>query len=128
MTDGPGSKAHMGNRVRDFSVYIAIGLLVAATAWIVASTNLNLDVITRWGGLAANTALVYGYFIADSRSFFGQRAFWAVTSVALAVHLIIFAIVLTHVAQWKLLWFMVMLLEIPVLVFLRDRLPGRGSK
>ena len=99
MTDGPDCKAHMGNRLRDFSVYIAIALLVAATAWIVASTTLNLDVITRWGGLAANTALVYGYFIADSRSFFGRRPFWAVTGVALAVHLIIFAVVLTHVAH-----------------------------
>jgi hypothetical protein len=79
-------------------------------------------------GLAANTALVYGYFIADSRSFFRHRTFWAATGAALTVHLIIFVVVLAHVAQWKLLWFMVMLLEIPVLVFVRDRLPGRGSK
>ena len=121
------SRAHLGRRLRDFSAYIAIGFLVAAIAWIVASTHLSLEVITRWGGLAANTAVVYGYFLANSRSFFRQRAFWAITGTALAVHLVIFAIVLTHVAQWRLLWFMVMLLEIPVLLALRNRLSGRGS-
>lgn len=118
----------MGKRLRDFSIYVAIGFLVAAIAWIIASTHLSLEVIPKWGGLAANTALVYGYFLADSRSFFRQRAFWAVTSVAFTVHLIIFGVVLTHVAQWKLLWFMLMLLEIPVLVSLRNRLSNRASK
>jgi len=117
----------MANRLRDFSIYIAIGLLVAAIAWIIASTGLSLNVITKWGGLAVNTAAVYGYFIADSRSYFRRLAFWVMTSVALSMHLVVFAVVLTHVSQWKLLWFMVMLLEIPVLVFLRDRFSDRGS-
>ena len=39
----------------------------------------------------------------------------------LAVHLTAFGIVLTHVGQWKLVWFMVIILEVPVLVFFRNR-------
>jgi len=38
------------------------------------------------------------------------------------VHLAGFIIVLTHVAEWKLIWFMVMFFEFPVLVFFRNRL------
>ncbi len=108
-------------RLRDFALYVAIGLVVAMLAIGVAQTDISHDAFVRWGGLAVNTCVLFGYFIADSRSFFRKWSFWAVTIALLSLHAAVFCIVLTHVSQWKLVWFMVMILEVPVLLFVRNR-------
>jgi hypothetical protein len=113
---------HIRSRVRDFVLYIAIGLAFVGVLIVVAQMGVSQDVYIRWGGLALNTAILFGYFIADSRQFFRRWRFWALTAVLLSVHLAGFIVVLTHVAEWKLLWFMVILFEFPVLVFFRNRL------
>jgi len=113
---------HIRSRVRDFVLYIAIGLAFVGVLIVVAQMGVSQDVYIRWGGLALNTAILFGYFIADSRQFFRRWQFWALTAVLLSVHLAGFIVVLTHVAEWKLLWFMVILFEFPVLVFFRNRL------
>ena len=115
--------AHLRSRVRDYVLYIAIAVAVGALAILIARTSITQDALTRWGGLAINTAVLYGYFISDSRRFFRKWQFWGLTALLLAVHLTAFAIVLTHVEEWKLMWFMVMILEYPLLVYARSHLP-----
>ncbi|MHB1938323.1 MAG: hypothetical protein ACYCOR_17315 [Acidobacteriaceae bacterium] len=79
------------------------------------------DAFIRWGGLTVNTLGLFGFFVSESLQFLRKRRFWVLTAVLLAVHLAIFAIVLTHVEEWKLLWFMVIIIEYPFFVFLRAR-------
>jgi hypothetical protein len=122
MISGTQRNAHIRSRIRDFVLYIAIGLAFVGVLIVIAQNGVSQDVYIRWGGLALNTAILFGYFIADSRQFFRRWQFWALTAVLLSVHLAGFIVVLTHVAEWKLLWFMVMFLEYPVLVFSRKRL------
>jgi uncharacterized membrane protein len=109
------------HRLRDFALYIAIGLCVAIIAIGLVQTEISHDSFMRWGGLAVNTSVLFGYFIVDSRILFGRMPFWALTIVLLLVHVIVFTVVLMHVSEWKLIWFTVMLLEVPVLLFLRNR-------
>jgi hypothetical protein len=114
--------ARVRSRIRDFVLYIAISFAFVAMLIVVARTGVSHDVYIRWGGLALNTSILFGYFIADSRQFFLRWQYWILTAVLLSVHLAGFIVVLTHVQEWKLIWFMVMFLEYPMLVFFRSRL------
>ena len=79
------------------------------------------DAFIRWGGLTGFTLGLFGSYIGDSAKFVGQWRFWAATAVLLACHLGAFAIVLTHVEEWRLMWFTVMVVEYPLFLFVRDR-------
>ena len=107
-------------RLRDFALYIVIGLFVAMMAIGVAQTDVSHDGFIRWGGLAVNTCVLFGYFIADSRPLFRRWSFWGLTIALLSLHTAAFCIILTQVSQWKLVWFMAMILEVPVLLFFRN--------
>jgi peptidoglycan/LPS O-acetylase OafA/YrhL len=113
-------------RLRDWVLYISISLAIATAGVVLARTGLTHDAFIRWGGLAFNTAVLFAYFVADSRDLWGRRGFWALTCGLLVTHTSAFCLVLEHVPEWRLPWFMVMCLEIPVFMFLRDR--GSGSQ
>jgi peptidoglycan/LPS O-acetylase OafA/YrhL len=110
--------------MRDFALYFAIALVIGTAAIALAHTNMSHDAFIRWGGLLVNTALLFGYFIADNRHSRQKYTFWGLTLLFLCLHLIAFCVLLIHIAQWKLVWFMVMYLELPVLNFVKDRLMG----
>ena len=109
-------------RTRDFFLYVAIGIAVIAAILFFAHRPVNHDAFIRWGGLAFNTVVLYGYFVANSRLFLRKWSFWAMTTIFLCMHLAAFGILLVHVDEWKLIWFVVMALEYPVLAFFRNRL------
>lgn len=100
-------------------VPVIIGLFALS---IFFAFSVSHEVYIRWGGLAIDTAVLFGLFINCSRQFFRKLQFWVLTALLLAVHLTAFAIVLTHVEEWKLMWFTVIVLEYPVFVFFRNRL------
>ena len=108
------------HRLRDVGLYIAIGLGVAMVALVIAQSDISHEAFIRWGGLIVNTSVLFGYFIAGSRRFFRKLSFWALTTVLLSLHVVVFVLILTHVNQWKLIWFMVMVLEVPILLFSRN--------
>lgn len=93
---------------------VPIAFLAAAAIGIMAG-----DFI-RWGGLVLYTMLVFGFFINDSRWFFGQRRFWFLASTLLVIHIAVFITILLHVHHWRVLWFNVMVVEIPPFLSLRD--------
>jgi hypothetical protein len=110
-----------GFAIRELLVVVPAVVAVLLLGAFVAS-SVGHDAYIRWGGLTLNTAALFGFFINYSRQFFRQRQFWVLAAVLLALHLTAFAIVLTHVEEWQLMWFSVMVLEFPVLVFSRNRL------
>jgi len=110
------------DRIRDYVLYVAIAFAFLAAVFAVEG-KWGHEAYIRWGGLIGFTSVLFGGFISESGQFFRRWQFWAVTALLLAVHLTAFAIVLTHVEEWKLMWFMVMVFEFPVLTFFRDNLP-----
>lgn len=79
------------------------------------------DAFIRWGGLTGFTLGLFGLFVSESEKLLRRQRFWILTAILLGLHLIAFAVVLTHVGGWKLPWFMVMVPEYPAFLFFRER-------
>jgi hypothetical protein len=104
-------------------------LFVTAASLIIAGvffrSHVSHDTYIRWGGLGITVAVLFGTLIRKSQRFHGMTSFWMLVTVFVILNLVIFGIVLTNVSEWKLPWFGVMLLEVPVFFVLRDRLQSR---
>jgi hypothetical protein len=74
----------------------------------------------RWGGLFLFTIFIFGFFINTSRRFLRERRFWLLTALLLGIHAATFITILLRIDEWKLLWFNVMIFEVPPFVFLRN--------
>jgi hypothetical protein len=117
-------------RVVDFAIYIAVTLtLTAGLVWYASASGPNgADLFGRWGGLAINTAILFGYMINDSREDWSVPVFWVLALAMLCAHVIVFTLILLHAQEWRVLWFLVMYpTEIPVFVFFRKRAPEQGA-
>ena len=114
--------AHIRSRVRDYVLYVAITFVFLGAVFVVEG-KWGHEAFIRWGGLAIMSAALFGYFISNSRQFFPRWQFWSLTAILLSVHLTCFAILLTHVVEWKWIWFTGMSFEYPVFTFFRSRLP-----
>jgi hypothetical protein len=110
------------SRARDLLLYVAISVAVVVLIMVCAHIGINGDKLFRWVGFAAFSLLVFGYFVYGSRPLYEKWTFWALTAAALCVHMVIFVVLILSVSDWKLLWNSVMLVEIPVLEFFRDRI------
>ncbi len=93
-------------RVRDFALYILISLGVASGAiWYAAQTERSSEALGNWVGLAAITALLFGYSIQRHRRLLPRFSFWALIGGLLCVHLCAFVVILLRVEHWRLFWF-----------------------
>lgn len=107
--------------------YLVLGLLGAVVALVllkigfVVEDSRGHEAFIRWFGLAGFTLAVFALFVCDSERLLRSWRFWALSAALLAIHLTGFAIVLTHVEEWKLSWFMVMAIEYPLFLLLRER-------
>lgn len=113
---------HIRSRVRDYVLYVAIAFAFLGAVFAVESER-GHEALIRWGGLVGFTAVLFGYFVSESRQFFRERRFWTMTAIFLVLHLAAFTILLTHVEEWRLMWFTGMAFEYPVLLYARSRLP-----
>ena len=94
-------------RVRDFALYVAIGLtLVLLVVW-GASHEISGDVVGRWGGLAVNTAILFGYTAKHHRASLKRGSFWFVISSLFILHLLLFVHVLQTFEGWRLAWWII---------------------
>ena len=59
----------------------------------------------KWIGLALTTPILFGYGVKEYRTAWGDRRFWSIVLGLLIVHLGLFFIILTHVARWGMLGF-----------------------
>ena len=127
------SAAQRATRIRDrarkthlFYVFCALLGFPIAFAFLkigfVIQDKWGHDAYIRWDGLSGFTLLLFGFFVSESLQFLRKWRFWVVTAILLAAHLAAYAVVLTHVEEWRLTWFMVMVIEYPLFLFLRDKL------
>jgi peptidoglycan/LPS O-acetylase OafA/YrhL len=115
---------------RTASIFTKTNLLICVLSVLVVFASLKFtfviedrwghDAFIRWGGLAGFTLGLFGLFVADNEKFLRKWRFWVVTAILLMGHLAAFVILLSHVDEWKLPWFMVMVIEYPIFIFLRD--------
>ena len=103
-------------RARDVVLVICAVMLL-----FVFGLYVNDATFVKWGGFAANTVMLYGYFMYDSRRLFRNWRYWALVGTCFAVHLAVFAIILANLTVVRLPWFMCMLLEVPIFFTLRTR-------
>jgi hypothetical protein len=111
-------KTRSARRIRDFAAYIAIGLVCCIGAlWYASESGADgADRFARWGGLALNTLLLYGYVITYSKGYLRRLSFWMPLILILTVHLGTFALILSRAEHWKALWFLAMYpIELPII-------------
>jgi hypothetical protein len=123
MTSAAHHAPRIHHRVRNFLLYALLCVLIAFAfigITFVVEDRWGHDAFIRWGGLTGFSLGLFALFVGDSQKFLRKWRFWAVTAILLAVHLTAFAIILTHVREWKLTWFVVMVVEYPAFLFLRD--------
>lgn len=112
----------MTQRVRDFVLYIVIGLIVGLVAilWATLSPQTANYESVKVVGLILGSAFVFGYFLSDSVPFFRRKFFWVFTSLLFVTHVVIFVILLKTIHPWKLSWFCVVYPELVLFAILRD--------
>ncbi|MGD1108044.1 MAG: hypothetical protein ABR865_13450 [Terracidiphilus sp.] len=69
--------------------------------------------------MTVSTVVLFGYLIHDSRDYLRNHRFWILTASILVMHLSVWIGVLMHVERWGLLWFNIMVFELPVFWYLR---------
>jgi len=93
-------------RARDFAIYIAIAVtFVVAIAWAsMHSTLTGAEVFGKWGGLVANTFIIFGYTIRYGKRYWKRPSFWTVLLGLLSVHIILFLFLLERLPEWRISW------------------------
>jgi hypothetical protein len=87
----------LANRVRDFAIYIAIGLCLGLLCvWFALD---KIDV--KWLSLTFETCLVFGCAIGALRRQWRVPVFWISLVVFFIVHLTAFVFVLQQVREWR---------------------------
>jgi hypothetical protein len=79
------------------------------------------EAFVRWDGLAGFTLGLFGLFVADSEKFIRKQRFWELNVILFLIHCVVFTIVLINVETWRLTWFMVMIIEYPFFLLLREK-------
>ena len=109
-----------------YLVIIVILVLVAfligiAMYWIIGEHQVSLDWYEKWGGLVIFTMGTFGYLMKVSRRYWREKLFWATTACLMLVHLVLYSIILTSVAHWHGIWFLVIsVAEAPAIVVISN--------
>lgn len=99
-------------RLRDLSLYIAIGVLFVAAAWIYAGHELEIggsgELPLGWLGFSGMTAIVFGYTVRSCRQSWKSPRLWVLLACFLIVHCGVGMAVLLRVARVPLLLFAIL--------------------
>ena len=104
MTSASQKTTRIRDRFKSLLLYVLLGIVVALSFLGLGFTILGkwgAGAWDKWGGLTLFTLGLFAFFVCDSEKFLRQWRFWAVTATLLAGHLVIFAIILTHVEEWR---------------------------
>jgi hypothetical protein len=105
----------------DLSAPAAIVIAVGFVS--ICGLSFAMGAQAKWPGMVLSTAAIFGYFVHGSRKFLQEPRFWILVALLLAVHLFIWVSILIRVERWGLLWFNIMVFELPVFWYLRG-VPG----
>jgi hypothetical protein len=60
-----------------------------------------------WLQLAVFTVLTFGLLVSEFRPSWNRASFWVALLALLGAHVALYAVVLAHVSEWRLVWFMI---------------------
>lgn len=107
-------------RTRDVLVLVPTVIVLLVLAALFAG-HVSHDTYIRWGGLGLDSAVLLGFLLFYNRNQLRSRDFWLLFACFTAAHSVFWIVLLEHVGEWRLTWFTVMILEVPVFLQLRDR-------
>jgi hypothetical protein len=111
-------------RLKDRAALIATAF-VCITVLLLFRWKVGHDAYIRWGGLVLTIAVVFGTLIRKSKEFYEMKSFWILVASSIALNIVIFGIILASASEWKLPWFGIMLLEIPIFFMFRNGLQSK---
>jgi len=94
--------------VRDFALYVVTALALGLGAiWFADHyPDVTQDQFIRWGGLAFNTAILFGFVVGSNWRFAKYLKFWVSVAALFAAHLSVFVFLLFRIIDhWSLFWF-----------------------
>ena len=107
------------NRLIDYVLYVGITFSFLAIGFLIQN-KWGHEAYIRWGGLAGFTAVLFGYFIADSKDYLRNLRLWFVVVTLFSFHVASWGGMLIKVDEWRLPWFSAMAFEYPLFLFLRN--------
>jgi hypothetical protein len=131
MASATPTTSRIQHRMRSFLLVVCVSVLIAFAflgVVFMVEGHWGHDALFKWGGLSLFTMVLFVFFIGASEKYLRSWRFWVGTAGLFVGHLAGFAFVLTHVDEWRVMWFMVVFFEYPIFVFLRERFVSpRGS-
>ncbi len=97
------------HRLRDFSLYILIGVAVAGFAILLgvhsAKTAQRPELVFKWVGFVLNTLFVFGSSLRAVRPFLRRPKLWLIVAGLLILHGTIGALIISRVERIPLIWY-----------------------
>ena len=108
-------------RKKDLAAYVAIGSALIALLFISIHLGWNEDIFMSTLIVTSNTLILFGVFIADSRSLWRKPSFWVLTTLLVFAHLLLIWSILARYGRWKpIWWYELTLVEALVILFCRS--------
>lgn|GEM_PF-3465685 len=102
------SQSAIGKIARRSLLYIGLALASLAGIGLLVAISIHTGVALTggWIGLIGYTSLLFWVAISKSREHWHRPMFWLTMMGLLAVHLLAFLAVLRSYPQWRMVWFM----------------------
>jgi len=108
-------------RKKDLAAYIAIGSALIALLFISIHLGWNEVGFMNALNVTGNTLVLFGLFIAYSRSLWRKPSFWVLIGLLVLGHLLLVWSILTRYGGWKpVWWYELTLVEALVVLFCRS--------
>jgi len=105
--DQPAAYTLLGYIALAAIIILLFAIVAAAVYW--SAFHVADESVAKWGkwvGLAAETALLFGYVIKQRRRLWRNRIFWRIITGLLFVHIAGFWVLLQNVENWRMVWFL----------------------
>jgi hypothetical protein len=115
--------------VRRFFLYVGIALTVLAVIAVFIVLTKDAQISGGWIGLVGYTSLLFWVTISKSRERWHRPMFWLAVAGLLAVHLLAFVAILRSYPQWRMIWFMpVVIIEVGLFSVILNMLLGHRAR
>jgi hypothetical protein len=95
-----------------------VGIFMAVAAFF--RVEVSHDTYIRWGGLILTVTVIFGILVRRSPKFYHLTSFWILVAIFVSLNLVAFGALVTSVLDWRLPWFGLMLIEVPVFISLLE--------
>jgi apolipoprotein N-acyltransferase len=104
----PLSQSAIGKIARRSLLYIGLALAALAVIGLLIAISVHTGTVFTggWIGLMVYAAGLFWVTIRQSREYWQRPSFWLAIAGLLVVHLLAFVVILRAYPQWRMIWFM----------------------